>query len=281
MRGERRFSVRREPRSPEATLHQDTLESAAADRDALRREVESLRVRLKAAEHEVQRLADQTADAERRAQFAQEVLVEERRQAERERINLEKLIKALGGPLEESPARPEPAPAPSAPARNGASAGGEGEPVAAEQDAPAEDAATDAADPEGVSDDVAAKPALPPREPVQPAPEGALGATQPGDALNSFPLEEPEEGAIAAVDRPSALRRLIGRRRQPEPATASPRKCSVCGRRAQRKDDEAIRAEGWIVSAKVAVCDGCRAEGWELEDEARLPFRRAPQKEAR
>src|SRR5215212_7172725 len=90
-----------------------------------------MRMRLKAADREVQRLAEQASDAERRANFAQEVLAEERRQAALERENLEKLIKALGGALEEPrarPARPEPPEPPAAPAaaeapvQNGAAA---------------------------------------------------------------------------------------------------------------------------------------------------------------
>jgi hypothetical protein len=234
-------------------LSEETPETPGDERDALRHEVESLRQRLKAADREVQRLAEQAADAERRAQFAQEVLTEERGQSQRERANMEKLIKALGGALEDLPARPEPPREPLTAVQNGAAA------------------------PDEAVEAVAKAPAAPP-EPPQAAPDDALGVTKPGEPENIFPQEELEEGAIEATDRRSSLRRLLSRRRDPEPAT--PHKCSVCGRRTELTDEDEIRAAGWLVSAKVAVCDGCRADGWELEEEARLPFRRAPQKES-
>ena len=206
-----------------------------ADEREMRTEIESLRARLKAAEREAERMAAQAADAERRAEFAQEVLNEERRQAERERVNLEKLIKALGGTLTE----PEPPPPP--PKR--------------ERTAP--------------------RPAA--KAPQEAEAPGAEKPAAPADEQASLPDDEPEESPLAYTERRSSIGRFIGRHRS-QPGT--PRKCSVCGRRLKTGDEEELRAGGWVVSGSVAVCGPCSEDGWELEKEARLPFRRASQKDS-
>ena len=200
------------------------------DRTDLRAENESLRARLKAAEHEARQFSEQAADAERRAQFAQEVLLEERRQYERERVNLEKLIKALGGNIEQ-PAAPPPPPEP--PRRESRRAG-------------------------------------PPAPEAQPS--NGHTTLPPDDG--EFPEPEQEDPLVEA--RPSALNRLIGRRQRPG---GVPRKCSVCGRRIETLDIDELETEGWVVTGRVAVCGTCTADGWELEKEALLPFRRASQKD--
>ena len=179
----------------------------------------------------MRQLSEQAADAERRAQFAQEVLLEERRQYERERVNLEKLIKALGGNIE-PPAAPPPPPEP-----------------------PREESARS----EGP---------LPPA----PAPSNGHAALAPDtDEFSDIEQEEP-----LVEERPSALTRLIGRRQRP---AGAPRKCSVCGRRISTFDLGELESEGWVVTGRVAVCGTCTADGWELEKEALLPFRRASQKD--
>jgi len=196
------------------------------DRADLRAENESLRERLKAAEREARQLSEQVADAERRAQFAQEVLLEERRQYERERVNLEKLIKALGGNIEQpGPPPRDPEPRPEKPAETDAPTNGNAAPVL--------------------------------------------------DDAEAYPEPEQDE-PLVEEERPSALTRLIGRRQRP----GVPRKCSVCGRRIKSLDLDELEAEGWAVTGRVAVCGTCTADGWELEKEALLPFRRASQKDA-
>jgi hypothetical protein len=201
------------------------------DRADLRAENESLRGRLKAAEREARQFSEQAADAERRAQFAQEVLLEERRQYERERVNLEKLIKALGGNIE-PPAAPPPPPEPPRPESR-----------------------------------------RPEPAPPEVAPTNG-NATLPADDGEYLEVEQEEP---LVEDRPSALTRLIGRRQRPGGA---PRKCSVCGRRISTFDVDELESEGWVVTGRVAVCGTCTADGWELEKEALLPFRRASQKDA-
>jgi len=206
------------------------------DRADLRAENDSLRARLKAAEREARQFSEQAADAERRAQFAQEVLLEERRQFERERVNLEKLIKALGGRIEQ-PAAPPPAP-PEPPRR--------------------EDSRAEAPEP-------GARPAA--------TPSNGHATLPPDDG--AFP--DIEQEAPLVDDRPSALTRLIGRRQR---AGGAPRKCSVCGQRISTLDIDELESEGWVLTGRVAVCGTCTADGWELEKEALLPFRRASQKDA-
>ena len=202
------------------------------DRADLRAENESLRARLKTAEREARQFSEQAADAERRAQFAQEVLLEERRQYERERVNLEKLIKALGGNID-PPAPPSPAPEPP------------------RRESPRSDA-----------------PPPPPPSPVN----GQAPPAQP-DTGEYLEIEQEEP---LVEERPSALTRLIGRGKRPGGA---PRKCSVCGRRISSFDVDELESEGWVVTGRVAVCGTCTADGWELEKEALLPFRRASQKD--
>jgi hypothetical protein len=50
--------------------------------------------------------------------------------------------------------------------------------------------------------------------------------------------------------------------------------CAVCQRTFAAGSQEALDASGWRVSGDVGLCPECQADGWQLPEGARLPFRR-------
>jgi hypothetical protein len=53
--------------------------------------------------------------------------------------------------------------------------------------------------------------------------------------------------------------------------------CAVCQRAFMAGTEENLRLSGWRVSGDVGLCPDCQADGWQLPDGARLPFRRGRQ----
>ena len=50
--------------------------------------------------------------------------------------------------------------------------------------------------------------------------------------------------------------------------------CAVCQKTFMAGSEENLRLSGWKVSGDVGACPKCQADGWQLPDGARLPFRR-------
>lgn len=50
--------------------------------------------------------------------------------------------------------------------------------------------------------------------------------------------------------------------------------CAVCQKTFMAGTEENLRLSGWKVSEDVGACPECQADGWQLPDGARLPFRR-------
>ncbi len=50
--------------------------------------------------------------------------------------------------------------------------------------------------------------------------------------------------------------------------------CAVCQRTFAAGSQEELDASGWRVSGDVGLCPECQADGWQLPEGARLPFRR-------
>jgi hypothetical protein len=88
----------------------------------------------------------------------------------------------------------------------------------------------------------------------------------------------PQETAVSAVpESESAVtkpRRGLLRRRKSRPFIGSPGECAVCQRSYQAADENELEASGWSISDDVGLCPNCQADGWQLPEGARLPFRR-------
>jgi rubrerythrin len=81
-------------------------------------------------------------------------------------------------------------------------------------------------------------------------------------------LPQPRPVAQPAATLP---RRRFWRRRGALPP------CSVCGRVAESNDDA---RERWRRSARISLCPGCQADGWQLPDRGMVPYRATQQANA-
>ena len=58
------------------------------------------------------------------------------------------------------------------------------------------------------------------------------------------------------------------------PFINTPGHCAVCQKTFEAGDEETLRQSGWRVNDDVGLCPEDQADGWQLPEGARLPFRR-------
>jgi len=75
---------------------------------------------------------------------------------------------------------------------------------------------------------------------------------------------------------PPPRRGLMGRlgRRRGKIFITEPGACAVCQRTLVAGSQEALENSGWLINGEVGLCPDCQADGWQLPEGARLPFRR-------
>jgi hypothetical protein len=103
-------------------------------------------------------------------------------------------------------------------------------------------------------------------------------STADTDESPAVQLEDPQETAVSAVPGSESAvtkpRRGLLRRRRSRPFIGTPGECAVCQRSYQAADEKELESSGWSISDDVGLCPNCQADGWQLPEGARLPFRR-------
>jgi hypothetical protein len=98
-----------------------------------------------------------------------------------------------------------------------------------------------------------------------PAEARAAPTTQPPPfTVSPPPGEEKREGFFSKL-RPGGSKR---------PFINTPGNCAVCQKTFEAGSEEALAQSGWKVSGDVGLCPEDQADGWQLPEGARLPFRR-------
>lgn len=123
------------------------------------------------------------------------------------------------------------------------------------------------------------------RRPAVREPAGQNAAEAASESLpdEEEPAEEQaEQSEVAEVSTPDPETERSGSRfslrrwgnRGKAAFVTSQGHCAVCQKTFMAGSEENLRLSGWKVSGDVGVCPECQADGWQLPEGARLPFRR-------
>jgi hypothetical protein len=98
-------------------------------------------------------------------------------------------------------------------------------------------------------------------------------APQP-EAAQEAPPSEPSTQTPVTAGEGAERRGLLNRLRRRKIFITEPGACAVCGRTLTAGSERELEASGWRVYGDIGLCPDCQADGWELPEGARVPFRR-------
>jgi hypothetical protein len=86
----------------------------------------------------------------------------------------------------------------------------------------------------------------------------------------------PQPGAVEPAQEKKPRRRLFRRKGSTSKGVfiTSEGHCAVCQKTFMAGSQEAFDQSGWLANGDVGLCPDCQADGWQLPEGARLPFRR-------